>query len=249
MTAKRRAWVAAAVTLVAVGIFAAHYLFPKDPDRTFLHRAQSGWSYTRGYFAGMGWARADIKENRALILGGSDLLDQETGLRKWGLDCTADRGVDGVADGYNRIVRLWVHLKGSPPYSRKQWEGILFHLNEYFDKRAQTEPPEHLLVNGPPILASDGITKVFVKSLQHDAYLITWDTKIKSPFWSPLPDNGPFGSSIWPLRPNEGVLLYYPGPPGSDLLLLRGRAGRTKDVMTMAFDMRYGFILTWEPPI
>jgi hypothetical protein len=45
------------------------------------------------------------------------------------------------------------------------------------------------------------------------------------------------------------IYIYYPGPPGSDLLLLRGIAGRTKDVLTMAFDMRYGFLLKWDPPI
>jgi hypothetical protein len=41
----------------------------------------------------------------------------------------------------------------------------------------------------------------------------------------------------------------YPGPPGSDLLILRGRVGRTEGVMTMAFDMRYGFLLKWDPPV
>jgi hypothetical protein len=188
MTAKEKVWAAVAITIVSVGIFAPHYLFPKDPDRTFLNRAQTGWSYVRGYFAGIGWAKADLEENRALIMGGGPMLDQETGPRTWGLDCTVDRGMEGVADGYNRIVRLWVRLKGSPPYSRKQWEGILFHLTEYFDKRAQTEPPENFVVDGPPILASDGITKVSLKFRKPDTYLITWDTKIKSPFWSPLLD-------------------------------------------------------------
>ena len=249
MTAKKKAWLGAAITIVTVGIFAAHYLFPKDPSRTFLNSAGNGWSYIRGYFAGMGWAKADIEENRALILGGGALLDQETGLRAWALDCTADLGMAGVADGYNRIVRLWVHLKGPPSYSRKRWEDILFHLTEYFDKRAETEPPESFVVNGPPILASDGETKVFLRFRQPNTYLITWDAKLKSPFWSPLQDNGPFECSTSPLWPNEGVLLYYPGPPGSDLLFLRGRVRGTKDAMTMAFDMRWGFLLKWDPPI
>jgi hypothetical protein len=246
---KRLLWAGIVAIVLGSGFVASVYVFPKDPARTFLYHNPSDWSYIRGYCAGMGWAKADIDENRALILGGSPILDQETGLRAWGLDCTADRGMEGVADGYNRIVRLWVHLKGSPPYSRKQWERILFQLTEYFDNRSQTEPPERLVVDGAPILASDGTTKVFLRFRQPDTHLIAWDTKIKSPFWSPLPDNGPFECSTWPLRPKEGVLLYYPGPPGSDLLFLRGLAGPTRDVMTMAFDMRYGFSLKWDPPI
>ena len=104
MTAKKKAWAAIVLAIIGAGIFAAHYLFPKDPDRAFLNRAQTGWSYIRGYFAGMGWAKADLEENRAYILGGEALLDKETGLRGRGLDCTVDRGMEGVADGYNRIV-------------------------------------------------------------------------------------------------------------------------------------------------
>lgn len=229
-----------------------HYLFPKDPTRNFLKHNPEGWSYLRGYCAGMRWGKADLEENRALILGAGSVpggaWDEETGLRTWSLDCTADHGMHGIADGYNRIVRLWVRLNGPPPFSRKRWESMLLHLSEYFDKRSQTNPPETFMVDGPPILASDGVTKVFLKSRPQDKYWITWETKIKSPFWSPLSNNYPIVFSTWPLRPREGVLLYYPGPPGSDLLLLRGQAGRTKDVMTAAFDMRYGFFLIYEPP-
>jgi hypothetical protein len=54
MTAKKKVWAAVAITIIAAGIFAAYYLFPKDPDRTFLDHPRSGWSYIRGYFAGMG---------------------------------------------------------------------------------------------------------------------------------------------------------------------------------------------------
>jgi hypothetical protein len=202
-----------------------------------------------------GWAEADLEEDRALILGGGPMLDQETGLRTWELDCTRDKGMDGVADRYNRIVRLWVRLKGPPSYSpRKRWEGILFHLTEYFDKKAMTEAPERFIADGPPIIASDGVTKVFLKSRQTDSdlkYLITWNTAIKSPFGSPLPpasESDPIEFSPWPLSTNEGLLLYYPGPSGSDLLLLRGLAGHSKKQMTAAFDMRYGFLLKYEPP-
>ncbi len=198
----------------------------------------------------MGWAKADLEENRALILGGGSPggpLDQETGLRAWELDCCADPGMEGVADGYNRIVRLWVHLKGPPPYSRKRWESMLLHLSEYFNNRAKTEPPIPFIADGPPILASDGVTKVFLKIRGSDKYLITWEAGNTSRFWSPLPNEGPIEFSTSPLSAKNGVLLYFPGPPGSDLLLLRGRAGHSQKEMTAAFDMRYGFCLTYEP--
>jgi hypothetical protein len=250
MARKKLIWTAVAITIVSAGIFAAHYLFPKDPDRAFLNRAHTGWSYTRGYCAGMRWAKADIEEDRALILGGGSPggpLDRETGLRTWELDCTADHGMDGVRDGYNRIVRLWVHLKGPPSYSRKRWESMLFHLGEYFNKRAQTEPPIPFIADGPPILAPDSETKVFLKARSRDKYLLTWEAGTTSRFWSPFSRKGPIEFSTSPLSPRDGVLLYLPGPPGSDLLLLRGRAGNSQKVMTAAFDMRYGFCLMYEP--
>lgn len=152
-----------------------------------------------------------------------------------------------MADGYNRIVRLWVQLKGPPAYSRKQWEGILFHLTEHFSNKARTILPERFIVDGPPIIASDGVTKVFLKSRRHDRCLITWEAGTTSRFWSPLPNKGPIEFSTSPLSPRDGALLYFPGPPGSDLLLLRGRAGNSQKEMTAAFDMRYGFCLMYEP--
>ena len=247
---KRLLWAGAVLTIVGGGFVASFYVLPKDPARTFLYHNPSGWSYIRGYCAGMGWARADLEEDPALILGGGSLdgtLDQETGLRTWELDCTADRGMAGVADGYNRIVRLWVYLKGPPAYSRKQWESMLFHLTEHFNSRAQSIPPERFIVDGPPIIASDGVTKVFLKVRHSDIYLITWEAGNTSRFWSPLPNKGPIEFSTSPLSPRDGVLLYFPGPLGSDLLLLRGQAGHSKKEMTVAFDMRYGFFLRYEP--
>jgi hypothetical protein len=123
----------------------------------------------------------------------------------------------------------------------------LFHLSEYFNKRAQTAPPIPFIADGPPILASDGVTKVFLKARRSDKYLITWEAGKTSRLWSPFSNPGPVAFSTSPVSPRDGVLLYFPGPPGSDLLLLRGRAGTSQKEMTAAFDMRYGFCLMYEP--
>lgn len=68
LPAEGKVWTAVVIIIVSAGIIAVPYLFPKDPDRAFLNRAQTGWSYTRGYFAGMGWAKADIEEDRRITL-------------------------------------------------------------------------------------------------------------------------------------------------------------------------------------
>ena len=134
-----------------------HYpiLVSEDPARHFLNHNVTGWGYTRGYFAGMGWAKTDLEEGRALILGPGSLggpLDQGTGLYAWELDCVRDHGMDGVVDGYNRIVRLWVCLKGPPSYSRKRWKSMLFHLTEYFKKRVRPSLQLHLLLMAHQLL-------------------------------------------------------------------------------------------------
>ena len=248
----RKKLIAAALIImsISVGIILILYLFPKDPDRNYLQDPPHGWSYIRGYCAGMGWAKADLEERKAFILTAglpAAALDQETGLRIQGLDCVIDAGRKGIVEGYNRTVRHWIHQKGVPEYSRKRWESVLFHLTEYFDRRAQTDPPEEFMVNGPPILSSNNLTKVFLKSQQSDKYLLIWEAGVKNPFWSPFSNIGPIEFSTWPMLAKQGLLLYYPGPPGSDLLLLRGQAGRTTGEMTGAFDMRYGSWIRYEP--
>lgn len=197
----------------------------------------------------MGWAAADIKDNRAYILLAGlpgACLDRETGLTIWSVGCVVDNGIDGLVDGYNRIIRLYVRWKGPPSYSRKQWEKILFGLNEYFDDRAKREPPQHLVADGPPVLAPDGRTRVWLKSRHKPKYdrvdyFLTWEPDVECLAWP------------WP---RHGVLEYYPGPPGSDLLLLRGVQAREKEVasvlvdreteVTSVFDMRFYSILRSE---
>ena len=226
------------LTVAAMAWLAFHFLFPKDPARNFLHHPPSGWSYLRGYCAGIGWAKADLKENRAFILVAGlpgAALDQETGLRNYGLDCVVDAGREGITEGYNQIVRSWIRVKGAPVYSRKKWEGILYNLTDYFDNNSRITSPVYFVVDGEPILGPDGLTKIFLKSRRRTddtKYLITWEPDIEY--------------STWPLMPKDDALQYYPGPPGSELIFLRGFHANTREEATAAFDFRYGFYLRYE---
>ncbi len=234
-------WVVAVLALLVCGSIAFRSLFPKDEPRNFLNNPPQSWSYLRGYAAGIGWAVADIRHKRAYILlaglsGGC--LDRETGLTIWSVGCVVDKGIDGIVDGYNRIIRTYVRWEGPPEYSRKRWEQMLFNLNDYFDTRARQEPPQPLVVDGLPVLASDGKTKVWLRSRRKSqpddiVYDLAWEPDVVC--------------LSWPVWPKEGALQYFPGPPGSDLLLLRGRMGRTKDTeVTAVFDMRFFSYLRTE---
>ncbi len=231
------------------GLISIKFLFPRDESRKFLNTPPQGWSYLRGYCAGIRWAAADIRQDRAYILAAGltgPALDRETGLTTWSVGCLVDNGIEGMAAGYNRIIRSYVRWKGPPSYSRKQWEKILFGLNRYFDDRAKREPPQRLVADGPPVLAPDGKTKIWLKSRHNPKYervdyLLAWEPNIEC--------------LVWPW-PRNRTLEYYPGPVGSDVLLLRGGLAREKDrptavitqdtIVTVAFDMRHGLTLSFE---
>ena len=238
MNRKLLFWLMIPITVAAMTLLAYHFLFPRDPARNFLHDPPTGWSYLRGYCAGIGWASADLKEDKAFILVAGlpgAALDRETGLRNYGLDCVVDAGREGITDGYNRVVRSWIRIKGTPAYSRKKWEGILYSLTDYFDNKSRNTSPESLVADGRPIIGPDGRTKLFLKSRRRTGdtkYLITWAPDIEY--------------STWPLMPKDDALQYYPGPFGSDLLFLRGFHANTGEEATAAFDLRYGFYLRYE---
>ena len=194
---------------------------------------ETGWSYLRGYCVGVGFALKEINAGRAVLVAAGDndpMLDRETGLNIWGSGCCPDRGMEGYSAGFNWMVHQYIRWNGYPENSRKQWEDILFNLNAYFDERARTEEPVPMLVDGPPIKASDGNTHISLKyrNYPYQKFWIEWAPGKEAP--------------AWPISPINGSIMCFPGPPLSDFFIIRGMYGRSKHLeITGAFDMRKGW--------
>jgi hypothetical protein len=225
------------VVLLGVSFLTAKYLFTSNISYRSLN-TQTGWSYLRGYCIGMAFAREELRSDTAVIImtGDNWLLDRETGLNIWSTGCCPDKGMEGYIRGYNLMVHRYIRRKGYPLNSRKKWEDVLFNLNSYFDKRAQSERPMRLSVNGPPIVAPDGKTLLYLKS-RKDFPGFRYDMQ-----WEP--DRT---CSLWPISPQNNCVECFLGPPGSDLILFRGVAEHQEEKdLTGAFDMRTGFWLQFD---
>lgn len=223
--------------LVCVILAVNLYVFPSNASYRDCG-PQTGWSYLRGYCIGMGFALKELNARRAVLVASGDssyMLDKETGLNIWASGCCPDRGMDGYSAGFNWMIHQNIRWNGYPENSRKQWEDILFNLNAYFDERARTEEPVPMLVDGPPITAPDGKTLIYLKPRDHPykVYHFRWEPER----WGP----------VWPISPIKDVIQYFPGPPGSDVLIFRGTYGRSKHLeITGAFDLRKGWWLKFD---
>jgi hypothetical protein len=190
---------------------------------------------------------ASHKAVRALVGANDKNLDRETGLTILSEGCVADQGMFAYADGYNRIVNLFIQLRGIPSNSRKPWDEILFRLNAYFDEREKTETPLKLIVDGKPVFTFDGKTRISLASIKRtDAMAWAYELRWGQQEYLLL--------TIWPHA--DGTIQCFPGPPESDFVLLRGGdasrflyPGIDRYTVTIALDLRFGLVLEEEAKI
>jgi hypothetical protein len=238
MFRSRTRWISALIVILAVAWVSFHLLIPAGGVFEFLQSEERmfGMSYFRGYCAGMAAARRDLADNKAVIATFGEMLfrlDASTGLPLVSLGCVADRGIFGYTDGYDRLVELYVQWKGLPRNSRKRWEYILQDPAEYFRIRSQPVTPLRLVADAPPILASDGKTRVALKAIRSTGYKnkvvlheLNWGLKRINIYTLPI----------------DGTIHCLAGPPESDFIVVRCMAegiDRTPIPYTYVLDLRY----------
>ncbi len=250
MKRKRFLLFAACLILIAGGGFVARRtFFPRNAPRWYLNsseqelKARYGRTYLRAYCLGATAAAEDLIANKAVFVTTGDIsehFDQETGLTMLSLGGDADKGMFGYAAGYNRIVGAFIRLRGIPSNSRKPWQQILSHLNEYYDSRAGSEPALQLALDAKPTRMPDGRQVSFTSELNINHRVVWYNLKL--------------GDVLYPLLTfyphSDGTMQLYSGPPGSDLLILRGGDGGQftrpfieHNTQTIALDLRLGVIL------
>ena len=245
-------WAGCLIAVVGAGVLGCRILFPRNAPRWYLYdsrqsevelKGRFAWSYLRAYCLGVTAAAEDLARNKAVLvtIGHTDeKLDERTGLTILTQGSVADRGMFGYAAGYNRIVDVFIRLRGIPSNSRKPWEQILSNVNEYFDSRAKDDPPLQLVVDGKPVIMSDGRQVSFLSHENPNHKVIYYDLK--------------WGNEIYPLLTfyphSDDTMQFYPGPPGSDFVVLRGGDGNQfvypgieRVTVTIALDLRFGMIL------